>query len=191
MGLNRSKIQTGLAQTPQGVPQELFLTFFQVYTAIHNLEAFLSQYAGVDEQDQQFWPQLSPLDTILSGNMNRWYVKQFEPLAFGNCVAVLLDAGEMKVRKANATNNSKFAIGFVSSFDHIVGAGNFCEVTLGLGLVAGVVGMIPGIRYFLSTSDGLITNVQPVAAGNIEQAVGISIGTDKLFMNVSGSWIQH
>lgn len=188
---NASLIQTGLALTPESAPPELYNEFYKVYTAIHNLERFLSQYAGVDEWATASWTQISIDQTIYDGNLNRWYAKQFEPLSFGQAVAVVVDAGELKVRKANATNNTKPCVGFVSSNDHTIAAGQFCEVTVGTGLIKGITGMVPGSRYFLSTVDATITNVAPVAAGNIEQVVGLALASNRLLMKLDFAWIQH
>lgn len=191
MALNTSRVQTGLSETPEGVPDALYRVFFQLYTAIHNLEAFISAFTGIDPQPQSLWNQVSPLDTVMSGNLNRVYIQQFEPLGFGNCVSFVVDGGVLKAQKANATTNAKFAVGFVTSTTHIPLAGQFCEVTIGMGLITGVAGMIAGARYFLSTTPAIITNSEPVAAGNIGQVVGVALTNTLLFMNVTQTWNQH
>jgi len=186
-----SKIQTGLPQFPEGVPKELFSQFFNIYTAIQNLARQLSTYAGVDQQDTSVWNQVTIDDTILVGGMQRWYVIQYEALTFGQVVSPILDAGTLKVRKANATNNTKPACGIVISSNHISAIGAYCEVGIGIGLVTGISGMVAGTRYFLSTTDGLVSNTAPVAAGNIEQVVGWAMASNRLFMNLNMAWIQH
>lgn len=186
-----SKIILGLPQLPEGVPPELFNQFFTIYNAIQNLLRYVSQYAGIDAQTTDVWSQLSVDDTVWQINPTRIYLPQFESLAFGNAVALILDAGVLKVRKANATNNTKPCIGFVSSSNHTAGAGNFCEVTMSVGMLTGLAGMVAGTRYFLSTTDALITNVAPVAAGNIEQVVGVALASNRLLMNIDLAWIQH
>lgn len=188
--VNSSKINAGLPQVPDNVPVELFQAFLPTYNAIHNLERLLSQYAGVDTYPPEWWSQLTLDDTIYLGGTTRWYPIAFEPLAFGNCVAPILDAGVLKVRKANATTNVKFACGFVTSPNPVV-AGQNVEVMVGQGFITGVAGLVAGQRYFLSTVDGLITNVAPVAAGNIEQVVGLAMAGNRLLMNLNFGWIQH
>lgn len=186
-----SRINLGLPQFPEGVPTELFNQFFLLYQALRNLSSQFSELLGIDEANQDLWSQLSIDQTLYQGNMGRWYVQQYEALNFGECVSPILDAGVLKVRKANATDNTKPAIGFVSSSTHVSAIGQFCEVTIGIGLITGVAGMIEGTRYFLSTTDGVIVNVAPVAAGNIEQVVGIALASNRLLMNIDQAWIQH
>ena len=188
---NSSFIQTGLALTPESAPPELYNEFYKIYTAVHNLERFLSEFAGVDEWPTVAWSQLSLDQTIKEGNMNRWYPKQSEALTFGMAVSPILDAGELKVRKANATTNAKFCCGFVSSSDHNSSIGSNCEIMIGAALIKGITGLITGSRYFLSTTDGVVTNAAPVAAGNIEQVVGLALASNRLLMNLNFAWVQH
>lgn len=188
---NYSKITIGLPQTPEGVPPELFTPLFNVYQAVQNLRFFLSKFAGVDEYSSDLWSQLSLDDTLWPGNSKRWYVKQNEALNFGQAVSPINVAGVAQARLANATNNTRWACGFVSSNDHTVGVGNFCEVTIGDGLLLGVSGLAAGSRYWLNTVNGQITNVAPVAAGNIEQFVGWALAANRLAMHVSGEYVQH
>lgn len=186
-----SRVQTGLPQLPEGVPPELYSNFLTIYNSIHNLARQIATYAGVDEQPSDIWSQLSVDDTLIVGNMNRWYVKQNEALLFGQVVAPVLVGAELRVRKANATNNTKWACGIVSSSDHVSGADNFCEVRVGNWFCDGIAGLTPGARYWLSTVDGLITNVAPVAAGNIEQYIGWAVAGNRLLVDISGNYIQH
>ncbi len=188
--INNSLINSGLPQLPEGVPNEAYNHFVQIYNAIHKLEALVSQYTGCDGQDPLIWSQVTAEASVLSGNMNRFYLQAFEPLAYGNCVSLYNDAGVGKFRKANATNNTKPAFGFVNSPASVV-AGDYVEVIGGVGLLQSVGGLTPGTRYFLSTTDGVITNGAPVAAGNIEQVLGVAITASRLFINISPFWIQH
>jgi len=186
-----SKIQTGLPQVPSGVPEPLFNQFFIIYQAIQNLARQFSEFAGVDEWDSTIWSQLSIDDTIWKINPARLYVPQNEALVYGECASLILDAGILKVRKADATNNTRPAVGFVSSQDHVSAVDQFCETTIGVGLITGVSGMITAARYFTHTTPGVITNVAPVAAGNIEQVVGVALSGNRLLMNIDQAWIQH
>jgi hypothetical protein len=187
--VNSSRINIGLPQLPDNVPSEFFGHFQPVYTAIHNLAKQLSQYAGVDEYPSDWWNQLTVDDTIYVGGTARWYTKAYEDLSVGHCVSPIIDAGSLKVRKANATNNTKPACGFVTAIG-TGAAGTEVEVMVGQGLILGVAGMTPGNRYFLSTSDGLITGVAPAAAGNIRQVVGLALASNRLLMNLNFDWTQ-
>lgn len=188
--INSSVIASGLPQLPEGVPTEAYNHFLAIYNAIHKLEFLISQYTGADAQPADYWSQLTADSTVLSGNLNRFYLRAYEALDFGNCVSLINDAGTAKVRKANATNNTKPAFGFVNTTG-TTAIGGYCEVIAGMGLLTGISGLTPAARYFLSTTDALITNAAPVAAGNIEQVVGIAITSSRLFMNLTQAWIQH
>lgn len=191
MAIASSKIITGLSQLPEGAPPELFQQFTQLYNAIQNICKQISQFTGIDQQPSDVWSQLSLDDTIFGAAPARLYVKQNEALSFGHCASPILVGTELQVRFANATNNTRPAIGFVTSTDHIPSVGAFCEITLLQGLITGVNAMLVPNRYFLSTTNGLITNVAPVAAGNIEQVVGWALAGNRLIMNVDQAWIQH
>jgi hypothetical protein len=182
-----SKISTGLPQMPEGVPQQLYTHFFAVYNAIHNLERFISLYGGVDAQPSDLWSQLTVDDSIFDGNLNRWYVPAYEILSYGQAVSPILDSGVLKVRLANATNNTKWCCGFVNSVGSFA-AGEYVEV-LTRGLIAGVSGMTVGSRYWLSTTNGSITNVAPAASGNIQQVVGFAMASNRLLCNLDSYFI--
>lgn len=188
--INNTVINSGLPQLPEGVPQEAYNHFVLIYNAIHKLESLVSKYAGTDTLDPDIWDQVAVDDTVYSGNLNRFYLPAYEALAYGQVVSIINDAGTPKFRKANATNNTKPAFGFVTS-PATAAIGERVEVIGGMGLISGVAGMTPGARYFLSTSDGLVTNAAPVAAGNIEQVIGVAITSTRLFMNLTYAWIQH
>jgi len=183
-----SRIETGLPSTPEGVPQELFTHFFAIYNAIHNLERLVATYTGADEQFSSL-DQITVDDTIFDGNLNRWYAVANENLNFGQAVSPILVAGDLQVRLANAVNNTKWCCGFVNSVGSH-NAGETIEIRT-RGLISGVSGLTPGARYWLSTTNGLITNVAPVAAGNIEQVVGFALETTRLLCNLDSYYVQH
>jgi hypothetical protein len=81
--------------------------------------------------------------------------------------------------KANATDNTKHAFGFVKTVGPTVG-----EVVL-FGPLDGFVGLMPGAIYYLGTSDGAITATPPSASGSIKQKVGRAMSNTKLFVRIS------
>jgi hypothetical protein len=186
-----SKLQTGLPQFPSGVPDALYNQFFSIYQAISNLARQVSEFTGIDAEDQEVWNQLTVDQTVWQINPGRLYVIQNEAMAFGECASLILVGAEVQVRKANATDNTRPAYGFISSINHASSVGSFCEVTLGIGMITGVGGLAAPQRYFLSTTSGVITNGAPVAAGNIEQVVGFALAGNRLLMNITMNWIQH
>ena len=185
-----SRINVGLPQFPSGVPNELFSQFFTIYSAIQNLASQLSQLAGIDAQETDVWNQLTVDDTLWQINPGRIYLKQNEALNFGHCASLILSGTELQVRFANATNNTRPAIGFVTSTNHVSSVGQFCEVTVGIGLITGVASLIAPNRYFLSTTNGVVTNVAPAAGGNIAQVVGVALAANRLLMNIPQIWTQ-
>lgn len=184
-----SLITTGLPQTPEGVPPELFASFLQVYQAIGNLQQALSTFAGVDSQPTDWWSQLGLDDTFFDGNMNRIIAPAFETIGFGQAVSPILDAGVIKWRLANATNNTRWCAGF-SITPATVLAGSYLEVKT-RGKISGIAGMIAGSRYWLSTVAGSVQNAPPVAAGNIEQVVGWAYASNRLISNLDSFYVQH
>jgi len=186
--VNESKIITGLPQTPEGVPPELWMHFYSVYSAIHNLERFISQYTGVDDYPQDMWSQLGIADTFLDGNLNRLYLKCTEAVSYGQAVSPVLST-TVQVRLANATNNTRWCCGFVESPGSFA-IGDYVMIKT-RGLISGISGMgVPG-RHWLSTTAGAITNAPPVAAGNIEQVVGWAVSSSQLISNLDSYFVQH
>lgn len=96
-----------------------------------------------------------------------------EALAAGDVVNFHSVAGERRVRKANATDVTKPAHGFVLS---AVSIGVSAEVYTDGQNVAGALGSFVaadiGKTIFLSTSAGLVTLTPPTANGNIVQPLG-------------------
>lgn len=184
-----SKVATGLPQMPEGVPPELFTHFYVVYSAIHNLERLIGQYAGVDSPPSDIWSQLTIDDTFYDGNLNRLYLECTEAMAYGNAVSPILSGGLLKLRLANATNNTRWCCGFVNEpGSYAIGA---IVPIVTRGLITGVSGLTVAGRYWLSTTNGLITNTAPVAAGNIEQVVGWAPNSIRLISNLDSFFIQH
>jgi hypothetical protein len=92
----------------------------------------------------------------------------YENLTAGNFVNVFQDGGVTKVRKADATSISKMAHGFVLEN---VTAGSDATVYCS-GSNTQLSGLIPGAKYFLSTTAGAVTDTPPTSSGYIIQFVG-------------------
>lgn len=162
--------------------EELYAFGFQV------IRAFVD-YCGIGSQNFNNWPLLAGNPkTLLVGNLNRLYVVASENIIQGAAVSLVNTAGILNVRNANATNNTRICDGFCSSPGGI-NAGSPGEIILNNG-IASIGGLTLGARYWLSIINGLITAVPPVAAGNIEQYVGIAISPTILSFNIS-NWFQH
>lgn len=189
-GYFESPIDTGLPDIPvSNIPPELWGEFYKVYQAIKALQEGLNLYAGIVSRDELSWSLLTPLDTILSQNLNRLYVEATETINFGAMVNLYDSGGALKARNANSTNNTKPCHAFCNTVGGMTN-GNFGEVVVGNGLCTGVSGMVRGTRYFLSTTNGVITNVAPSTAGNIVQPVGIALAPTFLYFSPTFHWTQ-
>lgn len=184
-----SLIVTGLPQLPEGVPTELFASFLQVYQAISNLQQAISQFAGVDDPNLDFYSQLTLDDTFFDGNLNRIIALANENINFGQAVSPINVAGVTQVRLANATNNTRWCCGFSVSPGTVL-AGSYLQIKT-RGVIKGVVGLVPGSRYWLNTVNGQIVNGEPVAAGNIGQVVGWAWSANRLICNLDSYFVQH
>lgn len=162
-------------------PYQVFQTLIQaIITNTQAAPLIVSEQAAVATQ--------APASTILSGNLRRLYVEAEEDLSFGMIISLHNVAGDLRARKANATNNTKIGDGFCSTAGGIL-TGAIGEVQLSTG-IATIGGLTIASRYWLSTTSGLIVAAAPVAAGNIEQLIGIALTTTQLYVNM-GAWIQH
>lgn len=98
-----------------------------------------------------------------------------EALAANDMVNIYNSSGA-KVRKANATDGTKVAHGYVKA---AVASGDPATVFFD-GENSGMSGLTPGV-YYLSTTGGLITATPPSANGNVVQRVGVA--------NAAGSFV--
>jgi hypothetical protein len=100
-----------------------------------------------------------------------------ETLAASSLVNVYNDNGTVKVRKANATDNTKPCTGYVlrpvSTSDSVY------IITQQGSVITGLSGLIPGTVYYLSAT-GTLTAAAPSTAGNIVQRIGTALSTTSL-----------
>lgn len=100
-----------------------------------------------------------------------------ETLTAGQLVNVFSSGGAAKMRKANATDSTKPAHGFVLAG---VTSGNVGTFYGGAQINTGVSGLTPGATYYLDTTGGAITATPPSSSGNIVQEVGIALSATRL-----------
>jgi hypothetical protein len=165
--------------------------------AIADIYAFMNQtirtfidYCGIGPQLTASAVSLAGSSKpLLSGNLNRFYVRAAETVNFGSIISLTPVAGAVECRNANAADATRIADGFCSEVAGIA-AGQVGEVILGSG-VASIGGLVVGQRYWLSITNGLISNVPATAVGNIEQLLGIGIDSTHFFFHCSPMWLQH
>jgi hypothetical protein len=182
---------TGLSDTPpptqDPVVQSIYNSF---YNAFLQIQQSMHQYLGLGQQLQSLWDLLKYDQTLHQASVNRLYVKASETITYAQAINLHDNGGVLNVRLANATNNTKPCHGFCTTLAGIA-SGVSGEVILNFGLLTGITGVVRGTRYFLSTTNGLITATAPVAAGNIEQPLGLALDTVALHFGFGFGFIQH
>ena len=128
---------------PPGVDPALIGVFDDIFNALYQLQIALVNYAGIAPQDQQFWNQLTPDQTILQQNMNRIYLKADEDLLFGNMCHLFLTGGELRARLADATDNTRWCSAYCNTAAG-VNTGSYGEFIIAQGLCAGIGGIVAG-----------------------------------------------
>lgn len=104
-----------------------------------------------------------------------------ENLVAGNFVNLYDNAGTINVRKADATNNTKPADGFVLS--GVTSPANATVYLISAKNTA-VSALTVGVDYYLATTAGGVTATAPSASGNIIQRLGKSkSATELIFEN--------
>ena len=174
---------------PPGLPLEIRTVIEDIYTAIYQLQIALVNFCGVSPQPQAQWSQLATVQTILQQNMNRTYMLASETILGGALVNFVNSGGVIKVRNANATDNTKPAQGFCNVSGGTA-SGSYGEFIMFSGLCQLISGLTIGSVYYLSTTNGILSVSKPVAAGNIEQMVGVAVDINVLYFT-SHHWVQH
>lgn len=174
---------------PEDLPPQIQAVAEEQYNFNQRVIQALTDYCGIGAQPASLWAQLqgSPV-TLLRANLGRLYVLAEEALAFGAMISLHNVAGVLTARNANATNNTRPCDGYCSVPGGIT-LGLVGEVIIGPG-TATITGVTIGQRYYLSTANGLLSTVPAVAAGNIEQYLGIGIDTSTVYITPH-YWIQH
>lgn len=153
-----SGINTGLAALPlNGDPEAI-----KVFAAIQILQEYITKLSRV----------MAVFDTII---------------APGQPVAVYLSGGKLHARLANATDNTKPAVGFCTKVAGIAGTVGEFQTS---GINEYCTGLTIGAQYYLDTTSGAITTAKPVGAGKIVQPIGFAITTTSLFFNPNNNWTQ-
>jgi len=179
-----------IGQFPEIDDPRLFAGLLPLYTAINQIQAGLTQFCGIAQQTSDTWGDLAASRTVYPQNHHRLYLPAGEAISYGYMVNLYNNAGVLNARNANATNNTKMCHGYCNEIGGSAGGGAYTEVIVLSGMVI-TSGLTPGTRYFLATTNGLITATAPVAAGNIEQVVGIALSATEFLFDTTLQWVQH
>jgi hypothetical protein len=189
-GSYRSPINLQLPRdTPDNFTEADAKELYQIIQqSAQNLIEGLSKYTGLAQQDSALWSVLTPIQSILSQNHNRLYVQASEAISLGAVVNLYNNAGVLNARNANATDTTKPAYGWCTTAGGIA-SGSYGEVSLKMGVCINISGLTVGTRYWLSTTNGLITAIAPAVVGNINQYIGIALSTTQLYMDIQPTFI--
>lgn len=176
---------------PSNIPLELVPLFKPLYLAFQNIIQTLIYFCGIAPRSQSaLLTSRNDPTAFLANNMHRFYAQASESILQGAAVNLFASVGVLFVRNANATDGSKPCDGFCSQTGGIA-AGSVGEVILGDGMISGSLsGLVPGSRYYLSTSAGQYTTVPPTSSGNLQQSLGIAIDATN-FRFLLGQQVQH
>lgn len=185
---DNSVIQLGLPALPEdNIPPNLYDNFMQLHRAIQNLARGVSRYCGVDAPQPDIWSEIGFAETMLSGNLTRLYIPASVAINRGEVVNLHDNAGVLSARLAVATSAATMAHGVANS---IAAPGDMVEINWLRGLLNSIGGMTTGTLYWLGTAPGSIQNVAPVAAGQIQQPIGLAFGPTTLSMDIPLSYRQ-
>lgn len=160
-------------------------------TGFNNFLRSFEQYTGATQKDMTLWNSYVPSDTIITHQSRRLYAVASEAISFGDFINLHNAAGILNVRKSNgAAGLVKPAHGFCSTSGGVA-LGEVGEFILHSGLLA-VTGLNPGQAIYQSSTPGLATTTPLVAAGTLEQFLGIGVQTNLAFVCITmGQYIQH
>jgi hypothetical protein len=156
-----------------------------IYRAIRNLLDGVSKLTGIDSTAQEEWALTPESSTILTGNATKMYPVASELVSIGQLVNLFDNAGTLGARLASANSATTVAHGIAAS---PAGPGGRFEMQYLRSYVASIGGMVPGTLYYLSTTAGAIQNLPPLAAGTIQQPVGVAVTSSGLLLDISLSF---
>lgn len=183
------EIKAGLPDRPSAVTDKEAALLMPLYIGIGNLARRVSTAIGAVSYTQTELAERSQIASLHSSQVNKIYPRAIGALAFGKIVHLVLDVDKIGAEYADATNNTKPAMGIVSA-PFGIADNAFGEVTLFTGYTSGISGSTVGVPYYLSTV-GTVSAARPAAAGTIIQAVGFGLGTAGFYLTISSLFLQN
>lgn len=152
-----------LPEKPQIEDPKLLAQLLPLHNAIKGLQIALDQYTQPIAQDSAIWSTISPLSTVIAGNLNRLYRQAAVNITAGQLMSlngsgqwVLADAATSIKCRAWATL--------------AITAGSYGEgITFG-GCINFGAGLTPGNTYYLGNAGALAA-----APGALSQAIGFAV----------------
>lgn len=170
---------TGLPQLPLSTNKELEPDLRDLYNAIRNLAKLVGQFGGYETPADAYQ---TPAQAAVTAGLakQRVYAVADEALAYGAAVHLLDSGGTLHARFANATNTTRPCLGFCNTAGTSA-IGDMVEILLPGNVLTSIGGLTPGVRYFLDTNNGIITNTPPAVVGNIRELLGFALNSTTFF----------
>lgn len=184
-----SRISLGLPSLPnEQLTPQLYNEFSIVYKSLRNLSEGVGQLTGIDAAPQAEWADSSASSTILTGNATRLYPIASVLIAAGQLVNLFNNAGVLGARLASSSAPSTMAHGLAVTG---AGIGSRIEMHWLRTFTTSIGGMVIGQLYYTGTVAGTVQNIPPVAAGTIQQPIGVAIASNQLLLDISLSFKQN
>jgi hypothetical protein len=156
---------------PEAVSEpSLYRNLADIYNSLRILQAALDKATGKTVYIGADRTEVSPIDTIISGELGRLYVICDDTCTAGSLLNIYGVTGVLHARLADGANALKFYTGVAA--EDCITSGDVIEIRVICGALPYYTGLIPGALYFLSTVPGAITLTAPTGSGTIRQAVG-------------------
>lgn len=173
----------GLPQLPEKSKVENYQDVLDAYNAIRNLMQQVAIQTTLIQVPTGY--RTTDLAAFTAGfARSRIYAPASVAIAFGQMVNFWNDSGTLRVRLADATDNTKPAHGIGNTEGGVV-IGEMVEVVMPPAYMISVSGLTRGVMYYLSTTPGAVQNAPPASSGNLIQAVGVAIAPVGMYMNLS------
>jgi hypothetical protein len=99
-----------------------------------------------------------------------------EAIFAGAIVSLWSNSGVLNVQKANATDTTEPA----DAFAPLAIGNGAAGIVVFNGVNTAISGLTPGVRQYLSLTDGIVTATPPSSVGNIIQSVGVALSATRL-----------
>jgi hypothetical protein len=165
---------------PAGIPDSIAPYIRPLYIMIQNIiQTILSTCGIAPRNPSAILSSNNDTTALLAANVHRFYTQATETISQGALISLTSNIGVLSVRNANATDNTRHCDGYCSQIGGIA-AGAVGEVILNDGMITNLTGLVPGTRYYMSTTNGQVTSVAPSGGSTVVQYVGIAITANAL-----------
>lgn len=176
----------GLPQLPLNTDPKIEPDLRDLYNAIRNLSRLVGQYGLFETPSEAY--RTSEQAAFTSGvAKQRVYAIADEAVPYGAALHLFDTAGVLHARFANATDDTRPCTGLCNTVG-TAAVGETVEAVLPGNSVTSIGGLTPGLRYFLSTTDGVITTAAPGFPGNLREVLGFALSDDVFFFFPNLDW---